>query len=107
MLKMMRLIMLVAALVAAGLTGGCAATIVAAGTTEEDIIHRGTTKAELTEKLGAPLRVEALDDPGNEATDKGYYRFLGILKKQGDIGNALAGSLMSFGIAELWMPPWR
>lgn len=39
---------------------GCTAAILATGTHEEEIIRRGTTKAELTQRLGEPVRVDAV-----------------------------------------------
>jgi hypothetical protein len=37
---------------------GCSAAILATGTSELDIIRKGTTKAELTQRLGEPVRVD-------------------------------------------------
>ena len=51
----------VLAVVFACLLSGCSAAILASGTDEEDIIRPGATKAELTQKLGQPLRVEVLE----------------------------------------------
>jgi len=52
-----------AALVAlyAFVLSGCSAAILASGTDEENLIRRGMTKAELTNTVGQPLRLEPLE----------------------------------------------
>ena len=43
------------------LVSGCSAAILASGTSEEEIVRVGSTKTELTQRLGEPLTVERLE----------------------------------------------
>ena len=101
----MRLLVPVLALVAAAATSGCSTVLVAAGTKEEDVLQRGTTKAEVAEKFGPPIKVELLDDPRSEASERLCYRYVGLIKKQGNVGDTIGGNLMTLGLAELEMFP--
>ncbi len=40
--------------------GGYAALMIGSGIAEDDIIHVGTTEAQLTRRLGAPIRKDAV-----------------------------------------------
>lgn len=42
---------------------GCSAVILATGTDEETIIHRGSTEAELEKTLGVPITMEIIPSP--------------------------------------------
>jgi hypothetical protein len=48
--------------------GGCAALIIGSGTAEEEIIKVGTTEAQMTRRLGAPIRRDAVS-PAKPAWD--------------------------------------
>jgi hypothetical protein len=48
-------------IVFAYVVAGCSAAIMASGTDEEEIIRRGTTKSDLTQRLGEPFRVDVLE----------------------------------------------
>jgi hypothetical protein len=116
---------------------GCSAAILASGTDEENLIHSGTTKAELAQKLGQPLRVEPLEPrriwdmrrgrlnllveptwirdssgrppqfqpPNDEVVEMAYYRYVGVLKRKHDVGEAMSLGLMTFGASEVLMTP--
>jgi hypothetical protein len=43
--------------------------------------------------------------PGDEATTKAYYRFVGRLKRRHDVGDALSADLMTLGMADVLMTP--
>ncbi len=43
--------------------------------------------------------------PTNQATEKAYYRYIGTVQGEHDVGEAVSVNLMTFGLAELFLAP--
>jgi hypothetical protein len=118
---------------------GCAALIMGSGPEEREIIHAGSTEAQLIERLGPPIRVQKmapaqrawdLREQDNQVSllvhpsygfdvDKGstaipppdmavsaaIFRYSGKIGKDPRAGQAGFDSMMTLGLAEIYLIP--
>jgi hypothetical protein len=102
---------------------GCAAMITKSGPDEADLIQAGTTEAQLTQRLGLPIRSVSLTPPRQAlalwesdhqvslllpheiALSESVFSFKGRLDKKGRVAQAGFDSFMTLGLAEIYLIP--
>ncbi len=103
---------------------GCAALVTGPGTDEAELLHPGSTEVQLTQRLGVPIRKEALATPlkafqirekdsavsnlapRETAVSVSVFSFTGRLGSQkARAGQAGFDSFMTLGLAELYLIP--
>ncbi len=102
---------------------GCAAMISRTGTDESELIHAGVTKAQLSERLGPPLRSADVSPPMraaelgesdhqviylnrfDPAVSAAVFKFTGRLGKDSRAVQASFDSFMTLGLAEIYLIP--
>jgi hypothetical protein len=102
---------------------GCAALITRSGTDEADIIYAGVTQAQLSQRLGPPLRAGEISPahpalafwesdhqvsllaPAELVVSESVFRFSGRLGKNSRAVQASFDSFMTLGLAEIYLIP--
>ena len=102
---------------------GCAALISRSGTDEDELIYPGVTEAQLSQRLGPPIRVGETTPPRSAldlwesdhqvsllarsriAVSESIFKFSGRLGKNSRAVQASFDSFMTLGLAEIYLIP--
>jgi hypothetical protein len=102
---------------------GCAALIARSGTDESEFIYAGVTEAQLSQRLGPPIRTGQISPaqrayslwerdhqislltPSGMAASESVFKFSGRLGKNSRAVQASFDSFMTLGLAEVYLIP--
>jgi hypothetical protein len=102
---------------------GCAAMIARSGTDESELIYAGVTAAQLSQRLGQPIRTAEISParradalwesdhqvslltPSGMAVSESVFKFSGRLGKNSRAVQASFDSFMTLGLAEVYLIP--